>query len=141
MPMPRQQGAALIVALLLLTVLTLLGISSVNNSTVNLRVTANLQAYQEAEAAAQDAIEQVISSVDVFNAPVENEFVVDGIDVVVDVPVCLLIRNAEGYSATFALAPKDTQWDIRATATDSITGARAVVNQGIAVAKSNDICP
>ncbi len=58
---PRQSGAALFVSLVMLVVITLFVVSAINMSTVNLRVTANSQAKQEAVAAAQQAIEQVVS--------------------------------------------------------------------------------
>jgi len=56
-----QRGAALFVSLVMLVVITLFVVSAINMSTVNLRITANTQAKQEAVAAAQQAIEQVIS--------------------------------------------------------------------------------
>ena len=57
----RQRGAALFVTLVMLVVITLFVVSAINMSTVNLRITANSQAKQEATAAAQQAIEQVVS--------------------------------------------------------------------------------
>ena len=56
-----QRGAALFVSLIMLVVITLFVLSAINMSTVNLRITANTQAKQEAIAATQQAIEQVIS--------------------------------------------------------------------------------
>lgn len=61
-PRPRQTGAALFISLIMLVVITLFVISAINMSTVNLRVTANTQARGEAIAAAQQAIEQVVSA-------------------------------------------------------------------------------
>jgi Tfp pilus assembly protein PilX len=70
MSSPRNQaGATLVVALLMLAVLALLGVNAVNNSTVNLRIIFNMQAHQNIEAAAQDAIEQVIGTIASFNNP------------------------------------------------------------------------
>jgi Tfp pilus assembly protein PilX len=61
-PRPRtQRGAALFVSLIMLVVITLFVLSAINMSTVNLRITANSQARSEGVAAAQQAIEQVIS--------------------------------------------------------------------------------
>lgn len=59
--LPRQRGAALFVSLIMLVVITLFVVAAINMSTINLRITANTQARQEAIAAAQQAIEQVIS--------------------------------------------------------------------------------
>jgi Tfp pilus assembly protein PilX len=58
----RQRGAALFVSLVMLAVITLFVVAAINMSTVNLRITANTQARGEAVAAAQQAIEQVVSA-------------------------------------------------------------------------------
>jgi Tfp pilus assembly protein PilX len=143
MTTPRNQsGVALVVALLMLTVLALLGVSAVNNSTVNLRVTYNMQSYQDAEAAAQDAIEQVIGTIASFNTPADKTIPsYGGIGVQVDAPVCLRTRPAEGYSAKFPLAPEETEWSVRAVATDGVTGAAATLTQGVAITMPADSCP
>ena len=58
----RQQGATLLVSLILLVMLTLFAISAMNTSTVNLKVVGNMQAQQEGIAASQSAIENAIST-------------------------------------------------------------------------------
>lgn len=58
----RQNGATLITALIMLVVLTLLVVSAIRSSNTNLRIVGNMQAQEEAVAAAQQAIETVISS-------------------------------------------------------------------------------
>ena len=58
----RQQGATLLVSLILLVMLTLFAISAMNTSTVNLKVVGNMQAQQEGIAASQSAIEAAIST-------------------------------------------------------------------------------
>ncbi|OIR03324.1 hypothetical protein GALL_145960 [mine drainage metagenome] len=57
----KQRGATLLVALVMLVVLTLLVISAIRSSTTNLRIAGNMQTQSENTAAAQQAIEQVIS--------------------------------------------------------------------------------
>jgi len=57
----KQRGSTLIVALIMLVVLTLLVISSVRSGNTNLRIAGNMQMQSEAAAAAQQAIEQVVS--------------------------------------------------------------------------------
>jgi Tfp pilus assembly protein PilX len=143
MPALRDQaGAALVVALLMLAVLALLGVNAVNNSTVNLRIIFNMQAHQDVEAAAQDAIEQVISTIASFNNPDEvRTFTVDEvISVTVSERRCLDVRPAEGYSAAFALAPVETHWDVRAAANDDTTGAQANMRQGVAITLPAGAC-
>jgi Tfp pilus assembly protein PilX len=58
----KQRGVTLIVALVMLVVLTLLVISGIRSSNTNLRIAGNMQMQGEATAAAQQAIEQILSS-------------------------------------------------------------------------------
>lgn len=58
----RQEGATLLVSLILLVMLTLFAISAMNSSTVNLKVVGNMQAQQEGLSASQGAIETAIST-------------------------------------------------------------------------------
>ncbi|HUP29610.1 MAG TPA: PilX N-terminal domain-containing pilus assembly protein [Usitatibacter sp.] len=58
----RQQGATLMIALIMLIMLTLFAVSAMNTSTTNLRVVGNMQAQAEALASSQSAIEAVIST-------------------------------------------------------------------------------
>ena len=58
----RQQGATLMIALIMLIMLTLFAISAMNTSTTNLKVVGNMQAQAEALASSQAAIESVIST-------------------------------------------------------------------------------
>jgi hypothetical protein len=56
-----QHGAVLLVSLILLVLLTIFVLSAILMSNTNLRIVGNTQARTEAMAAAQQAIEQVIS--------------------------------------------------------------------------------
>lgn len=58
----RERGVTLVVVLVFLVLLALLAINAFLGSTTNLRIVGNMQARSESEAAAQVAIEQVISS-------------------------------------------------------------------------------
>lgn len=58
----RQGGATLVVGLVMLVVLTLLVVSAIRAGNINMRIAGNTQLQQEAAAAAQVAIEQVIST-------------------------------------------------------------------------------
>jgi Tfp pilus assembly protein PilX len=138
MRLPRDQaGATLIVALLMLTILAILGVNAVTNSTMNLRVVSNMQAQQDAEAAGQDAIEQVISTIANFNDPQR----VLGLGLPVAPPECLDARPAEGYSALFPLAPEQTLWEVRAAVQDDATGAQARIRQGVTITMRAGSCP
>jgi type IV pilus assembly protein PilX len=62
----RQEGAALVVGLLLLLVLTLLAISGMNTASLELVMAGNTQFHQNAFQAAETGIEQAIQTAD-FN--------------------------------------------------------------------------
>lgn len=57
----RQRGATLIVAMIFMVILMLVVVSAIRVTNVNTRVVGNMQTQSEAFAAAQQAIEQVIS--------------------------------------------------------------------------------
>ena len=60
--MRTQQGATLLVALIMLVLLTLFALSAFNTSTGNLKAVGNMQARTEATNVAQQAIETAIST-------------------------------------------------------------------------------
>jgi len=146
----RQAGVSLVVGLVMLVVLTLLVVSAVRMGRTNLRAVSNQQASAEATAAAQQAIEQVMSSTNSFYNPAAQTFNIDinndGVaDYTVQVakPSCLQLTAAPGFSADFsASAPKDTFWDISAVVLDNRTGATVTVHQGAKVRmNSTALCP
>lgn len=137
----KQTGATLVVALMMLVVIALLGVTAVNNSMVNLRIVGNMQAHQDAEAVSQEAIEQVISSIAIFNNPQPSNITLAGVTVQVSEPECLDVRPAEGYSATFPLAPEDTHWELGASYDDPVSGAQAQLVQGVTIVMPAGSCP
>jgi hypothetical protein len=56
---------------------------------------------------------------------------------------CFGERPVAGYSASFAAsAPRESFWDVRATALDPRTGATQVVHQGVRVTLTpGQVCP
>lgn len=58
----KQSGATLLVALVMLVILTLFAITAINFTNINTRIVGNQQFKKEAESAAQQAVEQIISS-------------------------------------------------------------------------------
>jgi type II secretory pathway pseudopilin PulG len=91
MKMRKQEGVTLIVSLVMLVVLTLLVVSSIRTGTTNTRIAGNMQVKTEAAAAAQQAIEEVISGDFATVAEQQTVQVTMGAvtyPVVVDTPVC-----------------------------------------------------
>lgn len=132
-----QNGATLFVALVFLLIMTLFAVSSINMSTVNLRIIGNMQAIKHMDAAAQDAIEQKLSNSNSFGTAVPTSTVtstVSGTSYTVDVsaPVCIDSRVATGYSAVAQnVIPEDNTWELVATVTDNVTGASTTLHQGV----------
>lgn len=60
--MRRQRGVTLVIALIMLVVITLLAMSSLGTTNMNLKVVGNMQSRGEALQATQEAIETVIST-------------------------------------------------------------------------------
>lgn len=141
MQLSQQRGATLLTSLMILVVLTLLAISAINTSTVNLRIVQNMQAQQQAESAAQGAIERAMSTPNTFNVPAAATATVNNLPVVLAQPVCMRAAPADGYSALWGLAPEDTEWEIVAAVDDSATGARVTIHQGAAVRLASGSCP
>lgn len=93
--MNKQRGSTLLVALVMLVLLTLIALSAMNATTTSIQVVGNAQFREEANAAAQQAIEGVISSnftILPAASSVPADMNSDGItDVTVDVavPTCM----------------------------------------------------
>lgn len=58
----RQRGSTLLVSLIMLILLTLIALSAMNATTTSIQVVGNAQFREEANTAAQQAIENIISS-------------------------------------------------------------------------------
>jgi Tfp pilus assembly protein PilX len=141
----KQRGATLLVGLIMLVLLTLLAVSAINISTVNLHITGNMQAQVEAAAAAQQAIEELIDDINNFNNPPDTYKKTVGKYYAVEVqkPVCLqAIPLKKGYSYSVSYVPEETTWDIQASATDSqTTGVSTTIHQGVRVLLPPGKCP
>ena len=145
-----QRGVTLVVGLIMLLVLTLFAVSAIRLSSANLKTVGNMQARNEAAAAAQVAIEETMSNVTSFtaiplvarpNVPVTINGTTYNVSVAA--PVCVRSEPVRGNSHdNAALALQDTYWNVAATATDARTGASVVINQGVRVRLgSTALCP
>lgn len=146
----RERGNTLAVALIMLTVLTLIAVSALNMSTTGIQVVGNMQFQEEAAAAAQQAIEGVISNTNfTLAAPAAQSIDIDqdgGNDYTVaftPAPACIYYVQfnvaVDNDIPTGCYGPGGemlcywTIWEIVATATDTRTGASATVTQGVRV--------
>jgi hypothetical protein len=146
-PRPSEKGAALVVGLIMLVLVTVMLISALVMSTSGFRSVSNMQFREEAIAAANRAIDQVIGSP--FMLTPEEETISVDIDndgdedysVDIDEPVCISATQAFGADpSSLQVSPSltvsstwNTVWDIRATvnADENAGGAAIVVRAGV----------
>ncbi len=127
----RQSGTVLVMALMFLVILTILGIAAVNGTSLSFRAVGNMQSRNFAISLAQEAIEQKISSSASFYTPLANTITIQGQNVAVTAPQCAGAATADGYDVNSPVSPDDTRWEIGASVTDSVTGAKVALRQGV----------
>jgi Tfp pilus assembly protein PilX len=155
----QQRGATLMVTLIMLVVLTLFALTAFNLSSVNLRIVGNFQEQKFAESLVQQALEQAMSTVSIFSAPaaaclpnnsapqpaacIDNcTSCANTADVLVHKPRCNYTAPAKGYTKKIGeLTPEDTNWEVRASYTDSLSKASVVIVQGVGVRMLAGNCP
>ena len=155
-----QKGAVLVVATILLMVITAFVLSSFSYSVSDIRAVGNVQAQDEVLSAARQALELKVGSdfgvtqaaqtvtVDV------NQDGTDDVQVAIDAPVCTRVVDAGGATDDDDLSSTSlpvssnaayTLWHLRAVATDTRTGARAEVQEGVMIKLSktvkDSVCP
>ena len=127
----RQSGTVLVMALMFLVILTILGIAAVNGTSLSFRAVGNMQSRNFAVSLAQAAIEQKISSSASFYTPAAATITIQGQSVAVTAPQCAGAATADGYDVNSPVSPDDTRWEIGASVTDSVTGAKVALRQGV----------
>jgi len=138
----RQSGATLIVALIMLVMMTILAVSAINLSTINLKIIGNMQSQKAMDAAAQDAIEQVMSNYTLFTSPATTVVATSLGPVTVSQVICISSNVAKGYTAVVGgIIPQDNIFEVKASITDSVTGAKTVLHQGVAIRMPAGNCP
>ena len=156
---PRQRGATLIIGLIMIVLVTLIVVQAFTLSTTNLKAVGNMQVRNEGIAAANLAIELVLSS-PFTNAPAAQSINVDinkdgSNDYVIQIalPICRRAvvaasadpSDVELGSGLSSGSTWNTEWDIDSTVTDNASGASVRVRQGVRVLMSDTqksiVCP
>lgn len=153
----HQRGMVLILSLIMLMVLTLMAVSAIRLSTINLRSVGNAQARSEAMSTAQRTLDLVLSSnfTDNIAGTAQTLVVSEGgknYSVVVARP-CLIrtlpvknidldITKADDKKCLDTLsnpysACADTIWQITATSTSGWFGANVAITQGTGIRMDN----
>lgn len=142
-----QRGATLIIGLIMIVLITLVVVNAFTLSSSNLKSVANMQVREEAVAAANQAVEKVISA-PFTNALGTQTFSVDinkdgtnDYTVAIATPTCFAAKTASEALPSDVELPVsmstgstwNTDWDIAATVTDSASGASVQVRQGVRV--------
>ena len=148
-PHRAERGAALVVSLIMLTLITVMLASTFTLSTTNSKSVANTQVRNEAIAAANAAIEQVISSpftnapaAESINIDINNDGVIDYtvnfaapkcVSATTITPATLPVSSLSlGTSfASTAATYYQTVWDLDARVVDNASGASVHLHQGI----------
>lgn len=146
----RQHGVTLVVALIMLVMITVFAVAMVRLSNTSMQVVGNMQVQRALEANAQAAVEEKISSPDMFYDAIDNKnqfaslnyvnVTVNATTVKIDKPVCVGKQDAYGYEIGSALTPQDNVFEVRATATDSLTGAAVELTQGVKIRMAAGTC-
>lgn len=149
----RQRGVTLVVGLIMLVLITLVVSTAFTMSTTNLKAVGNMQFRDEAIAAANVAVERLMST-DFTTLPQATAHEIDidnngAVDYIVDIalPVCVRSTGITNLPATDPDASTcavgtgatplcyETVWDLTATVREAEailwTGARATVRQGV----------
>lgn len=162
----RQSGMTLLVSLIMLVVLTLFAITAIRTGNIGFKIVGNQQAQKLMEAAAQQAIEQSISNLGNFdpvsvippgataaqrvcvNATFGDPLVAippatcaSGTQVDVMPVRCISTKRSQFDSLTQPTATYDNLWEIVATVTDTLTGAKATYHQGVKIRMLSNSCP
>ena len=143
----RQRGAALVVSLVMLVLITLLVIAALSLGTANFRSVSNTQFREQAISAANFAIQNRISSnFDTAEADDTTDIDVDldndGTDdyTVAVTPTCVSATVASSSDPSSVSLPTmtsgstwNTVWDIAAEVDDPVTGTAVEVHAGVRV--------
>ena len=140
----KQRGSTLLVGLVMLVLMTLMAVSAINSTTSGIQVVGNTQFRQEANAAAQAAIERVISNTNFTVTPPAQDTTSSNYTVTFDAPICLSAKATTSGdlpilplacigSASIGTLCYWTTWDITARVNDGKTGASTVIHQGARV--------
>ncbi len=159
---PSEAGATLVVSLIMLALITLMIIAALAIGSANFRTVSNMQFRDEAIAAANKAIDQVVSSPFVL-APAAEDIEVDldndgtnDYEVHIDEPQCVRATIAEVSAPSSESLPPgmgsistwNTLWDIRATvapaagfnAGEATVDVRAGVRVLLSQAQKDAVC-
>ena len=138
-PARRQRGAVLIVSLLMLIAATMLTLTAINNSTISLKIVRNAELGLEAEAVAQEVLEEFLENTADWPNSTGQTVNTGSYQVTLEAPKCLYeLTDPGGSSADIEATDNPYEqtssvWEIVAEAEEigMGSGARIRVHQCI----------
>lgn len=158
---PLQRGTVLVIGMIMLVLITLMLITALNLGTTNFRAMSNMQFRNEAIAAANNAIEQMIGSpftlspaAESIEVDLDNDATTDYLVEIAE-PQCVYAAQAMGADPSSLSLPLamsgastwNTVWDLDASVNgaDNVGGAAVRVHAGVRVLLSevqkDAVCP
>lgn len=146
-----QHGATLVVGLIMLALITVLVTTAFTLSNTNLKSVGNMQFRNEAIAATNKAIEQVVSSpftvspaAETIETDINNDGTPDYV-VAIATPVCVRATPAGTTTKSSISLGKsmsmvtdwNTVWELNATVADAASGAAIRATSGVRVVRSD----
>jgi len=133
-----QRGATLVVGLIMLVLITLMVTTAFMLSNTNLKAVGNMQFRDEAIAAANAAIETVLST-SIKGTTTKVDIGGVNYDVVVATPTCIRTTLADAGTKSSLSLPLamssgriwNTIFDVEATVNDPRSGASVLIHQGV----------
>jgi Tfp pilus assembly protein PilX len=146
----KQKGSTLLIGMIMLILITLIAVSAIQSTMSSVQMVGNAQFREEATAAAQQAIENVISNSNfTTSAPLQQDIDINN-DTVTDFNVRFIpAPSCNKYAAVNTATEPDlpeicygspgtnycyrTTWDISAEVNDIRTGAKVNLHQGVKI--------
>jgi Tfp pilus assembly protein PilX len=150
----QQRGVTLAIALIMLFMLTIIVVGAMTLGLTNLKIVGNVQQRNEAIAAANSAIEQILST-SFMSAPLATTITIDtnqdgSVDYTVNVatPTCIARRpeinvnrclpsaqylTGVSFGGGASASCYENRWEITATAQSASSAAQASAVQGVSI--------
>lgn len=132
-PVSRQRGMALVMALAILLILTILGVAAMSTTNLQEKMAGNVQEQTRAFEAAESGLSRILttSGALVLTQPTRNDFTFVGntkATVIVNYEQSVAPKRGSGYSST---SFSEANFDQQSTGT-TVTGASSVIHRGVA---------
>ena len=123
-----QRGITLLVSLIMLVVLTLFALSIINLSNINLRIAGNMEMKRETESVAQRGVDDVLKSAQMT---ISGGTITVGNASYTPTVTKECVDSKVSAESDPTVKVYDSIWVVKAEVSDSRSGAKSVVQQGV----------